>query len=113
MLMQDSPRHGFVLHFRVCLSDPTQYFPPYPGGGLVHVRLRYCDPVPHVLEHWHHFPQGLHPPSALKREKTRLSSIRLDCTCVSKFSSYLAFQTIPHRQIKLKDASSCLRTWHV
>ena len=69
MFMQDSPRHGFVLHFRVCLSDPTQYFPPYPRGGLVHVRLRYCDPVPHVLEHWHHFPQGLHPPSALKREK--------------------------------------------
>ena len=71
MLMQDSPGHGFVLQFRVCLSDPTQGFPPYPGGGLVHVRLRYCDPVPQVLEHLHHFPQGLHPPSALMKQKKK------------------------------------------
>ena len=70
MFMQDSPRHGFVLHSRVCLSDPMQYFPPYPGGGLVQVRLRYCNPVPHVLEHLNHFPQGLHPPSALMKQKS-------------------------------------------
>ena len=53
-----------VLHARVSLSDPTQRFPPYPGGGLVQVRIRYCEPVPHVFEHLHHFPQELQPPSS-------------------------------------------------
>ena len=40
--------------------EPTQSFPPKAGRGLLHVRIRCCVPVPHVLEHSSQSFQSLH-----------------------------------------------------
>ena len=47
------PGHSCLLHSFVVLSGPSplQSFPPFAGGGLVHVLFRVFTPPPQVLEH--------------------------------------------------------------
>lgn len=56
------PGQWWVLQCLVSLSFPVHCLPPFDGKGLVHVLVRYCDPVPHGLEQAHHFPHELQPP---------------------------------------------------
>lgn len=48
-----------MLHSMVEVSGPRtlQSFPPFAGGGLVHVLFRVFTPPPHVFEH---APYGPH-----------------------------------------------------
>ena len=50
------------MSITVCLASPVHFLPPYAGRGLVQLLVRYCDPVPHVLEHARHLLQGFQPP---------------------------------------------------
>lgn len=38
----------------------------------MHALLRYCDPVPHGLEHAHHFPHELQPPFTANGKKKKI-----------------------------------------
>ena len=40
-----------VLQLPVEVDEPEHWFPPHLGAGLVHVRVRVREPVPHDLEH--------------------------------------------------------------
>lgn len=44
--------HNFKLHydFLVSIATPLQGFPPFTGAGFVQLRLRICNPSPHVFE---------------------------------------------------------------
>ena len=44
-----------------------QSFPPYIGGGLVHVRWRNWNPVPHEALHVAQFDQSEKPPSTVNK----------------------------------------------
>ena len=40
-----------MLQLPVEVDEPEHWFPPHLGAGLVHVRVRVREPVPHDLEH--------------------------------------------------------------
>ena len=40
-----------VLHFLSSVDEPLQDLPPWEGDGLSHLRVLFCVPSPHVLEH--------------------------------------------------------------
>ena len=51
-----------MLQLRVSVDDPEHALPLYFGAGLVHVRVRVCDPAPHDLLHVPQAPKADHPP---------------------------------------------------
>lgn len=85
------PGQWWVLQCLVSLSCPVHCLPPYDGGGLVHVLVRYCDPVPHGLEQAHHFPHELQPPFTAEKTTTNVHWICHSTSRPDLFSS-LAYQ---------------------
>ena len=57
-----SPEHPCVLHDRDSELLPRQFSPPPEGGGLLQVRMRVCEPPPHVTLQPLHVPQLDQPP---------------------------------------------------
>ena len=51
------PGHNFKLHCLVSMPTPLQGFPPFAGAGFVQLRLRTCNPSPHVFEQGAHADQ--------------------------------------------------------
>lgn len=45
------PGHAILLQCLISKSLPAQEAPPFLGGGLVHVLLRLCVPLPQVRLH--------------------------------------------------------------
>lgn len=66
------PGHPFVLQEVISVLDPTQFWPPLAGAGLVHVLDRAWPPPPHVTEQDPHELQEDHWPST-KKNWTRYS----------------------------------------
>ena len=64
------PGHSWLLHSLVIVSSPStlQSFPPFAGGGLVHVRFCVLTPPPQVLEHSPYGFQSEYPPLTMKGE---------------------------------------------
>ena len=55
--------HAAVLQDFSCDESPGHPAPPFAGVGLVHERILYVIPDPHVREHVCHFPHDVQLPS--------------------------------------------------
>ena len=50
LLLLAQPLHDCVLQLRVSVDEPEHCLPPFCGRGLVHERVRFCEPPPQALE---------------------------------------------------------------
>lgn len=50
------------VHSALCTVDPRQGLPPLRGTGLLHTRVRFCWPLPHLELHSDHCDHGDQPP---------------------------------------------------
>lgn len=68
------PGHSCLLHSLVVLSgpNPLQSFPPFAGGGLVHVRILVFTPLPQVFEHTLYFCQSEYPPCTTREKRIKI-----------------------------------------
>ena len=61
---------GMLLHGSSSLFEPSQSGPPFSGAGLVHSRLRFLVPPPHVTVQSPHFPQSDQFPFTVNKDKS-------------------------------------------
>ena len=62
LYLPSSSSQGSVLQLCASSLSPAKHCPPFTGGGLVQVLLRFFIPPPHGTLHSLQSPKSLHPP---------------------------------------------------
>ena len=71
-----------MLHIRNFVAGPNllQPLPPFRGGGLVHVRVRFRTPGLHVVEQAPHLVHAVYPPSTTGPEMKKKNRVSQETT---------------------------------
>lgn len=92
------------MHSALCTADPWQGLPPLSGTGLLHTRVRFCCPLPHLELHSDHCDHGDQPPLTAQR-KYSLSSV-YECII---YNVYVCIYVCTHLYMSCPTIIYCIR----
>ena len=86
-----------MLQSRDSIDGPTQFLPPFLGGGFLHFRRLYCTPPPQVLLQEPYCPHGVQPPSTEGIQKESIGIVILKTKVKGKFALCTQWQSAASR----------------